>query len=520
MSSEASSTRSSIYATCPNTRGRRPRASTESTSTNARRSISLDSTSYYWDEQQLPDLPARTKANNSPSRGSAGSRTSKRIIMPPSTPPPAAPTHAAPSAAAAGTPALSFSKPQAPGSQVPVPVHARRKNGHQKSPSQIMSTGFFVSPERSPLSPLSPPLSPLTIQIPRNSPSNSTRASFVGTTGQPFPHYTASNVLNMNRPDSPTAGSNHSSPTPTTTSFAKTHAKSKKSRSKSISQAEAHRIMVPSPNMANSIGVGPMSPPMPSYTRSTLTPSLPVILPVSGRSSDHPPPSPATLSHLMHLRRPSLTQYQQQQQLMASSWDASNSRSLTATPTAMASSMKSDGDHEDQDRDPRQQRRSVSLDSWIQQRRSSPTSPTSPTGPSSQIGGHPLMDDAEAAERYSIISADRDLDVQTIISDALAIAIAKSAAMDAARQSAWQRPSQRFQGQSSYVQLLQQGSTSRPWTPSEDAWGASTGPTTSRSSSRSESPFYSPYTTMTAAAASASSSATVSRATRTPSPSY
>ncbi|KAF9907657.1 hypothetical protein BX616_000359 [Lobosporangium transversale] len=395
ISSEAMS-RPNIHVTNANattpTRGQRPRALTESNASI--RSISLDSSNR---QEENSELHSKSKT--------------KRVIMPPSNPPPASPSSSTP---------MSAAKPQ----QSQIPVHVRRK-GHQKTPSQIMSTGFFASPERSPLSPLSPPHSPMTIQIPRK--MQSSRSSFVATAGQPFPHHTTTNVLNLNRPDSPTAGLNN--PSPTSVSQQGAVVKSNKlqyrrAKSKSISQAEAPRILASSSLGAMTVGCSPRSPSMPLPSR--FTPNTP---PMSTPSSlaDHLPLSPVSHAQLMKPPRPSLATYQGRQASF-SSWDSS-SRASTATPTAASSSTGADDSY------------------WAY--KSSPTSPTSPNYLySPYIGG---TDDA--AERYSIISSDRTFDVKTIISDALAIAMAKSAAAEAARR-----------------QQQNSASLSRPWAPLDEMW--------------------------------------------------
>ncbi|KAF8923182.1 hypothetical protein BGZ58_003264 [Dissophora ornata] len=438
--------RSSMYApvVIANARGRKPRASTESISSTAsstRRSISLDSTG----QQPWDDLSARTKSGNSPS--GVSQRTSKKIILPPSTPPPATPSGTAP-------PAFPFAIKQ----MSPIEVHRRR---HQKSPSQILSTGFFVSPERSPLS---PPMSPLTVQIPRNTPSS--RLSMLGASNNNNNNVHAYHSA-YNRPDSPTAGYNNptsplssSAPTNKSARAAQIQAQqNRKVRSKSISisQAETQRIMNSAPSSSNMTG-----PRSPTTMRST-------------RLADHlPPPSPAH-SHFTHLRSPS--QSYQQQLISKNGWDGS--RPSTATPTSAtgrstptAGALTKEEDEREREHLQLLQRRSMSLDYWTHLQHLSRSSPTSPT----------VSEDPEGSITSSVATTERDLDVQTIISDALAIAAAKSAAIEAAKQSAWYR-------QQELQRLGGNGITSRPWTPSEDQWGS-----TSLSSSRSQSPFYSTST--------------------------
>ncbi|KAF9357302.1 hypothetical protein BGX26_003952 [Mortierella sp. AD094] len=431
------STESSTHAIV--TRGRKLRASMESISSAGRRSISLDSTNHR--EVYAQEMAARSKANNSPSGGNAH-RTSKKIILPPTTPPPAS--------------VVAKQQQQ----QQQAPMHARRQ--HQKSPSQILSTGFFASPDRSPLSPLSPPLSPLTIQIPRNMPprSNSAQATY------------ANGPAIQNRPDSPTAESNNPSPSQSIQfqqqqlpSSMKTKAQiqfqNKRIRSKSVAQTEPQRVVIP-PSSASGLGVGPRSPPMPAHL------------------SDHLPPLPPVHSHLLHIRRPSLPQQQQQwllnQQALSSGWEES-SRPSTSTPTGTSASASASTARDDEERERELlQRRSRSFDSWMQQ--SYPTSPATPTAPESLAGSE---------NHYSVIrgSVEKDLELQAIIANARKIAAGKIAAIEEARRSTWnnynntnnnnrrqQQQYQYHQGQR-FAPSTSSAPSSRPWTPSEENWDAS-----------------------------------------------
>ncbi|KAF8952076.1 hypothetical protein BGZ46_003668, partial [Entomortierella lignicola] len=373
-----------------NTRGRRPRASMESLCNNptgTRRSISLDSTI----REELSEDEPRSKTNSV--------QASKRIILPPTSPPPV----------------MAVAKQQ-------VPVQARRQ--HQKSPSQILNTGFFVTPERSPLSPLSPPHSPLTIQIPRNMPPRSNSAQST---------YPNSPANFQNRPDSPTTGSDNTSPSSLSNpqqltgppkTKAQLHAHNKRIRVKSNNQVDPQRVFVPSIGL----GFGPRSPPAPTQL------------------SDHLPPHPSVHSHLANIRRPSLTLQQQQwmlhQQSMSSGWEDS-SRPSTTTPTGRTSFSTTVKDDDES-----LNRRSTSFDSWTQY--SYPTSPATPPTHESMTGGE---------YRFSV-NSDRDFDLQSIIANARRIVAGKNAALEEARRSGL------FNYHHQGHQQRQPGS--RPWTPSDE----------------------------------------------------
>ncbi|KAG0007545.1 hypothetical protein BGZ80_004546 [Entomortierella chlamydospora] len=405
-------------------RGRKPRTSMDSISSAGRRSISLDSSHR---EGHAQEMAARSKANNSPSGGYAH-RTSKKIILPPPTPPP--------------TSAMTKLQQQ----QKQAPMHARRQ--HQRNPSQILSTGFFASPDRSPLSPLSPPHSPLTIQIPRNMPprSNSALASYATPTIQ-------------NRPDSPTIGSNNPSPSQSvqfqqlpSTMRTKAQSQNKRIRSKSVTQTEHHRVITPS--SASGHCVGPRSP---------------------AHLSDHLPPFPPVHSHLLHIRRPSQPQQQQQwllnQQALSSGWEES-SRPSTSTPTASASASVSTARDDEEREHELLQQRPTSFDSWMQQ--SYPASPATPTAPESLTGSE---------NHYSVIrgSIEKDLELQAIIANARRIAAEKIAAMEEARRLSYssnssnrhqQHQFQYHQGQR-FARPTSSASSSRPRTPSDENWDPS-----------------------------------------------
>ncbi|KAG0330541.1 hypothetical protein BGZ99_000011 [Dissophora globulifera] len=418
-----------------------------------------DSTRTRVSTESMSSAVSSTPKRSIPSSSSTtGSRIPKGIILPPSTPPPTPGFPASPSKV----------KYSGQTQQTSIPVHLRR---HQKSPSQILSTGYLASSERSPLS---PPLSPLTIQIPRNtSPARSSLAFSGNNAAQVYhPAYA--------RPDSPTTGYNNpavsqlSSSAPTNKSAKAAHMQmqhSRKVRSKSISSSNeaTHRIMIPPPALS-----GPRSP-LTIKSAQGATPPIPI----PTRLADHLPPSPSAHSPLSYLRRPSLT-YQQ----ASNSWEgasAFSSRASSATPNSAVGGRTTPGgsplSREEEERElqlhlQHLQRQSMSLDYWTN------LQPTLEESEDSMI---------RSDSRLSI-ATDSSLDVQTIISDALAIAAAKTTAIEMARQSTWYRQQalQQMHRQSQYG--TGNGSMSRPWTPSEEQWG-STAPT-STSSSRSQSPFY------------------------------
>ncbi|KAG0250870.1 hypothetical protein BG011_008028 [Mortierella polycephala] len=372
--------------------------------------------------------------------GGGSSRSSKRVIQPPSTPPPVA--------------MLQQQK------QIQSPVHRR----HQRTPSQILSTGFFATPDRAPLSPLSPPLSPLTVQVPRPS-SRSYQTSLSNSV-----YYPTSN----SRSDSPTAGSNpNPRPSAPMRPKAQNQAHDQQARGKNIGQAENHRIAISSAASSTS------SSPTPGSTAQK-----------------------APQSYLL-LRRPSLVQRQSSGSIEGS---ASSSPS---GPSQFPSRFEDGSDLPDDENLLQKQRRSMSLDSWMR----SNTQPQPPTLGTERRFEHRTNHENNVVmerEENMIPSRDPDQELQAIIADAIAIVAAKTAAMEAARQSAWHSQLlQERQKQDNLVenrQLYQSGQKSlsaqqqashphsRPWTPAEaDPW-ASTAHTPSTSSSRSASPFYSTTT--------------------------
>ncbi|KAG0084251.1 hypothetical protein BGZ92_010072 [Podila epicladia] len=442
-------------------RGRRSTASSSNRgSTPSRRSISLESATRW--ARDLGSDSNNTSARNSHESFSKGCST-------PSSPP---------SSVASSSPAFR--------QLARIPSRSR----HQRCPSQILGTQFFASPEQVPTSPppqhrrpISPPVAPLTVQIPRTS-SRPIHTYFGGPQHQPT--FTA-----PAQPESPTIGSFETSPvaSPTSSIIAELPSiasrtsslrpsyvgstggyptPSQRSRSRSISQSssEIDRVALPG---ATGAAAGTCSlPPVP------LMPSL---------LGDHLPPPPPSHSFLLR-RYPSLLQHRP------------SSGSL--------SSM--DQDDNDDILDPsRKKRRSMSVDSagrWISSQR----------GGGSSCSVSPVPGQDHHAEDSDPL-ARQDQEVQAIIADAIAIAQAKSAAVQAARQSTWYRQYQQQQMMMMQMQQQQQQQqiqqfqktvaagaggddikggpvNTSPWTSSESHFTEEK-TTVSACTSRSSSPFYS-----------------------------
>lgn len=442
-------------------RGRRSTASSNRGSTPSRRSISLESATR-WAREGGSD------SNNTSARNSQDSFSKSST---PSSPP---------SSVASSSPAFQ--------------QHARMpsRSRHQRCPSQVLGTQFFTSSEQGPTSPplqhrrpISPPLAPLTVQIPRTS-SRSIHTYFSGPQQQPT-------FTTPAQPESPTIGSFETSPvvSPTCSIIAELPSSiasrtsahrpsylnptgyptpSQRSRSRSISQssAETHRIALPGATCTS-------LPPVPS---------MPSML------GDHLPPPPPSHSFLLR-RYPSLLQH----------------RPSSGSLNSMDQDSSSDHHHDDNDMDrSRRKRRSMSVDSagrWISSQHGSSCS-VSPIP-----GSTPGQEHAEDSDPL----ARQDQEVQAIIADAIAIAQAKSAAVQAARQSTWYRQYQQQQQQMMQLQMQQQqqqmqqlqkavGSggnsfgnkagpvNTSPWTPSESHFTEEK-TTVSVCTSRSSSPFYS-----------------------------
>ncbi|KAG0026974.1 hypothetical protein BGZ81_005966 [Podila clonocystis] len=444
-------------------RGRRSTASSlNRASTPSRRSISLESATR-WAREGGSDSNS-TSARNSQDSFSKGCSTSS----------------SPPSSVASSSSSPAFQQ------------HSRMpsRSRHQRCPSQVLGTQLFSSPEKVPTSPppqhrrpISPPLAPLTVQIPRTS-SRSIHTYFGGPQQQPT--FTA-----PAQPESPTIGSLETSPVVSpiaelpsiasrTSSLRSNHLNptggyltpSQRSRSRSISQpsSETHRIALPG---ATGTGASSLPP----------VPSMPSML------GDHLPPPPPSHSFLLR-RYPSLLQH----------------RPSSGSISSMDQDSLSDRRDDDNDEDAsRRKRRSMSVDSagrWISSQHGSSCSVSPIPGSTS---GQDHAEDSDPLAR-------QDQEVQAIIADAIAIAQAKSAAVQAARQSTWYRQYQQQQQQMMQIQMQQQlqiqqlqktialgggmngnkgGSVNTsPWTPSESHFTEEK-TTVSACTSRSSSPFYS-----------------------------
>ncbi|KAF9182527.1 hypothetical protein BGZ51_008217 [Haplosporangium sp. Z 767] len=424
-------TRGSLYSvsssSSANARGRRPRTSTESNPSQSAglssiRSISLDSR-HRLEDHRDPTSKSRVIPHTN---GGGNSRPSKKIIQPPSTPPPVAvPQHQ---------------------KQLQSPVHGR----HQRTPSQLLSTGLFASSDRAPLSPLSPPLSPLTVQVPRPS-SRSYQTPLSSSV-----YYPTSN----SRSGSPTTGSNPNS-RPSASTRLKAHDQQAKSKNIVIASATSSASSSPTPG-------------------STAQKARQSYLP---------------------LHRSSLVQRQSSGSIEGSAPSSPGGPSQSPSHFEDGPGL-SGGENLMQE-----QRRSTSLDLWM---RPNTQSQSPGTGRRFKHRSNDANNAIMEREENMVSSRDPDQELQDIIADALAIVAAKTAAMEAARQSP--RHSQMMQGHRQQDDLVENRqpfqsrqkslsaqqqashSHSRPWTPAEvDPW-ASTAPTSSTSSSRSASPFYSTTT--------------------------
>ncbi|KAG0080716.1 hypothetical protein BGZ90_011515 [Linnemannia elongata] len=258
--------RSSMYSTSnQSTGGRRPRTSTESSRIPcSRRSVSMDASSFTAD----------------------GRRLSRKLVPPPNMPPPHIPLPPTPSPSL--TPISS------------TPHQAPRRQRHQRNPSQTLNTSLFDSSDRSAIS---PPLSPLTIQIPR--PSSRSFQSLLTINTQ----LTAENVqqylqqqqpqpLEIGKPDSPT--DSIFAVSPRTSSLHHTP----RSRSRSATQLETQRIMIP-PSPVNATAFGATSP--------TFSPHVPPVPAMPSSLADHLPlSSPRSTSSQSYIafKRPSLSHQQ------------------------------------------------------------------------------------------------------------------------------------------------------------------------------------------------------------------
>ncbi|KAG0038179.1 hypothetical protein BGZ82_000860 [Podila clonocystis] len=340
------------------------------------------------------------------------------------------------------------------------------RSRHQRCPSQVLGTQLFSSTE----------------QVPTSPPPQSIHTYFGGPQQQPI-------FTTPAQPESPTIGSFEISPvvsstaelpsiTSRTSSLRSNYLSpsggyltpSQRSRSRSISQpsSETHRIALPG---ATGTGASSLPP----------VPSMPSML------GDHLPPPPPSHSFLLR-RYPSLLQH----------------RPSSGSVSSVDQDSLSDRRDDDNDVDTtRRKRRSMSADSagrWISSQHGSSCSVSPIPGSTSD------QDHAEDSDPL----ARQDQEVQAIIADAIAIAQAKSAAVQAARQSTWYRQYQQQQMMQIQMQQQQQiqqvqktvavgggmngnkgGSVNTsPWTPSESHFTEEK-TTVSACTSRSSSPFYS-----------------------------
>ncbi|KAF9329248.1 hypothetical protein BG006_007650 [Podila minutissima] len=377
--------------------GRSTASSSNRGSTPSRRSISLESATRW--AREVGSDSNNTSARNSQESFLKGSST-------PSSPP---------SSVASSSPAFQQ---------------------HARMPSRS-GTQFFASPEQVPTSPppqhrrpISPPVAPLTVQIPRTS-SRSIHTYFGGPQQQPT--FTA-----PAQPESPTIGSFETSSvvSPTSSIIAELLPSiasrtsslrpsylgfnggyltpSQRSRSRSISQpsSEIHRVALPGATADTSS----LSPPSMS--------SMPSIL------GDHLPPPPPSHSFLLR-RYPTLLQHR---------------------PSSGSVSSMDQDDYDDVLDPSRRKRRSMSVDStgmWTSSQRGGGEG-----GSSCSVSPVPGGQDHHAEDSDPL--ARQDQEVQAIIADAIAIAQAKSAAVQAARQSTWYRQYQQQQQMMMQMQQQQQ----------------------------------------------------------------
>ncbi|KAG0381204.1 hypothetical protein BGX24_006576 [Mortierella sp. AD032] len=471
VSTESSSCQSSIYSTHP-TAGRRTRSSTESSRVAySRRSVSMDASS-----------------------AGDGRRLSRRVILPPTIPPPPVPLPPPPPIPVpVPTPSPTSSVPSTPTNvqqfqpQQHVAPPPRRR--HQRNPSQILNTSLFDSSDRSAIS---PPLSPLTIQIPR--PSSRSFQSLLTINTQ----LTAENVqqylqqqqpapLEIAKPDSPT--DSVAAPSPRTTSLYH----SPRSRRKSTSQIETHRIMIP-PSAAN----------MTSPTSSTFSPPVPPLPPVPAMPTlfeSYLPSSPSSTTSssqsCISMKRPSLSH-----QMSSSSLDSTRTDNTASTSVNARIDIhhyhhhyhdNNDNGADDSHRyqyhhnyhDGRHSAEPKKRQQQKQQRRRSMSLPSSPCSPSSSNQVESKEDFASAISGTSNTTtaiATKDQELQAIIADAIAIAAAKTAAIESARQNTFHR-----QMQVKY-QKHQQQQQRRLYPSQMDPWRSTTPSPSTLDSSRPESP--------------------------------
>ncbi|KAG0348254.1 hypothetical protein BG004_005573 [Podila humilis] len=356
--------------------------------------------------------------------------------------------------------------------------HTRMRSQHLRSPSQILGTQSFFSPDSSPIAispppsqqqqqqqhmssrrPISPPSAPLTVQIPRQN-SRSIHMSPLKPTNFAVPA----------QPESPTIGSNEISPvTSPTNSIAASLADSSSAggwasfQSKyqgGVSSSPAHYLTPSQRSRIRTSSDSQSMIPMPGAMTVTNTPAidevdeggnLALAMPITNLGDQLPPPPP---SHSFLLRRfPSLLQHRPSTGSLSSMNSFQGGSGSGGRDSAMSDEQEDDHDESSQYRGPRtgsrnKQRRSMSLDSSMRWTREGTNSILHDCG-----GGAESSDPLAAA-------AKQDQQVQAIIADALAIAQAKSAAVEAARQSTWYRQYQSqqllLQQQQMQIQMLQQ----------------------------------------------------------------
>ncbi|KAF9279294.1 hypothetical protein BGZ68_008007, partial [Mortierella alpina] len=387
-------------------RGRHPRVSSEnelyppSSRSSSRRSISMDS-SARWLEDQDAALSSKGRVSTS------SQRSFQSIHPPPSTPPPPPPDAA----------------------DLAQSLQSIQRRRHQKKPSQILSPCFFSHaesssgiPSPSPLSPLSPPLSPLAIQVPRPSsraffqgPSSS---SGRGTPGSATPGR-ASSESPVPRLTFPPKSSKTPVPAPQTPS----QLQHRRTRSRSISQAETYGLT------SNAFPTSSLVPEAP-------TSSTPVLKQETMAS--------ATQSYLL-LRRPSLVLNNQHRQPSSMNHPAAFSEDLKVanSPASLVSTPV--GSEPSPLAQRHRRRRSRSLNSWREHSSSSILSSSSTLEGPSHPEGSPMSEqeyslgDQEKSNVGSVRDPDQEL--QAIIADARVIAAAKCAAIKAARDAARSRQS-------------------------------------------------------------------------------
>ncbi|KAG0297165.1 hypothetical protein BGZ97_004335, partial [Linnemannia gamsii] len=433
--SAESSNRSSVYSVSNHPTGRRPtntRTSTENSRIPcSRRSVSMDAASFTPDGRRL---------------------SRKLIILPPSMPPPVP---------LPPPPPVHLPTPSSP-SSTPVPsTPSPSRRRHQRNPSQTLNTSLFDSSDRSAIS---PPLSPLTIQIPR--PSSRSFQSLLTINTQ----LTVENVqqylqqqqpqpLEICKPDSPT--DSIFAVSPRTSSLHHTP----RSRSKSATHLETQRIMIPPSPATPPAASSSFSPPVPPVP--TMPSSLADHLPLSS------PRSTSSQSYTSH-KQPSLSHQQS-----SSSLDSARPNATTTTLV-----------HGDQHHDYQHYERgayspeSKKRHNQKQHRRRSMSAPTSPSSPTPSLSSSPPSSSRHQRESSTSPSGRRskeedsvrtasvspssmnmnkgssakDQELQAIIADAIAIAAAKTAAIETARQNnnSFHRQLQAKQQQHLHHQYLNQ----------------------------------------------------------------